>query len=175
MSRATASNGESGLRVPADPPHDATPYDIAMHYLKYFEAEFSRTRRVVKGRARNVTISTAVLTALIAVTGSVTAVLNLAWLGIFSAAIAGAATVIERWDALFRHREMWVQRSATVSKLQKLRREAEFWRAREGATDEVGQRVLARLEEILSQEMESWSSIRDNPQRGDKGTNNPNA
>lgn len=142
-----------------------------MHYLTFFENEFTRARRVVKGRARNVVVSTAILTALIAVLGALTAVLNLAWLGIVSTAVAGAAGVIERWDALFRHREMWVQRSAVTSELQRLRREAEFLRASEGATDEVGKKVLTRLEEILSQDLDSWTGIRDLPQQRSVETN----
>lgn len=136
-----------------------------MHYLIFFEDDFARARRVVKGRARNVVVSTAILTALIAVVGALTAVFNLAWLGIVSTIVAGAAGVIERWDALFRHREMWVQRSAVTFELQRLRREAEFWRATEGATPEVGQRILTRLEDILSQDLDSWTGLRDLPQQ----------
>lgn len=156
---------ESGLRNPGPPPEGSSAFEVAMHYLRFFESDFARARRVVKGRARNVTIWAAVLTASIAVVGALTAVSGLAWLGLVSTAAAGAVTVIERWDAMFRHREMWVQRSAVTAELQKLRRWAEFWRATEGGTEQVGKRILDRLEEIMGEDLSSWTGLRELPQQ----------
>lgn len=149
----------SGLRPPPEPP-DGDAFDVAMFYVSYWEAEFARARQVVKSRASNVVVWVAVVSGLIAVIGAATAVTGWTWLGIVTAALAGAGGVLGAWDGLFRHRELWHQRSLVLGSLQALKRTT-LVRARSGEERvALAAEVIGSLNSILSDDLAQWSDIR---------------
>lgn len=124
----------AGLRPPADPPADADPLDVAMFYVRHWEVEFVRARRVVKKSASNVVLAGSTATGTIAVVGAATTVTGWVWLGVVTAALAGLSGVLSAMDGLHRHRDLWVQRSLALGRLQALKRNTEMriaWPRRE--------------------------------------------
>ena len=161
MSNEEAVKKASGLRPPEEPPHDADAFDVAMHYLRHWENEFLRTRLVVKKRASSVVITVSIATALIAVVSAATAITGWSSLGILTAGLAGAASVVSAWDGFFRHRELWLQRSLVLSRLQQIHRKAAFELALEPQDrNRVASEVNAAVDDVLSQDQMSWSELR---------------
>lgn len=150
----------SGLRPPPDPPENGDAYDVALFYVKYWEAEFARARLVVKRRASHVVVAVATATALIAVVGAATAVLDWAWLGIVSAALAGFASVVGAWDGLFRHRELWHQRSLVLGHIQMIKRSTELRSAAGEDRTVLAGEAMSELNAVLTEDLNSWSAIR---------------
>lgn len=151
----------SGLRPPDEPPADADAFDVAMFYLRHWEKEFLRARLVVKQRATAVVIAVSVATALIAVVSAATAITGWSWLGIVTALLAGVASVVSAWDGLFRHRELWLQRSLVVGRLQEIHRRAAFELAL--APDDrnrIASEVNTALNDVLSDDQLAWSELR---------------
>src|SRR5205823_10705177 len=124
---APASSGRlpTGPRLPGGPPGDADALDVALYYLEFYVNDYARARRVVKRRASTVVVWTAVANAMIAVVGTAIAVAKAPWLGLASTALAGFVGVVAAWDGIFRHRELWTQRSVILGQLQAVQRTAE--------------------------------------------------
>jgi len=116
----------SGVRPPPPVPANVDAIGVFQHYLSWAEEEFTRARHVVKRRSGHVVLISAAATALIAVLGAATPITGWTWLGIATAALAGVVTVVERWDAHFRHRDLWIQRTIIVAELQRLKRDVEL-------------------------------------------------
>lgn len=151
----------SGLRPPKEPPADADAFDVVMHHLRHWESEFARARHVVKQRASHVVVGVSSATALIAVVGSATAILGWSWMGILSAALAGVASVLSAWDGLFRHRDLWLQRSLVLGQLQGIHREADLARALEpNERNRIAQEIHTALNDVLADDLMSWSELR---------------
>lgn len=133
---------------------------MVLHYLTYWEGEFARARLVVKSRASKVVVAGATATGLIAVVGAATSITGWAWLGIVSAALAGCVTVLGAWDALFRHRDMWHQRSVVLGRLQALKRTLQVRAASGEDRSELAEQGLAQLNAVLTEDLDSWSEMR---------------
>lgn len=161
MNAEDAFKKASGLRPPDDPRPDADALDVAIHYLGHWEKEFLRARLVVKKRATAVVIAVSTATASVAVVSAATAITGWAWMGIVTAVLAGIASVVSAWDGLFRHRELWLQRSLIVGRLQEIHRLAAFELALEPiARNRVATEVIAALSEVLAADQLAWSELR---------------
>lgn len=150
----------SGLRPPAEPPIDADALDVALFYLSYWDTEFARARLVVKSRASKVVVTVSATTAGIAVVGAATPLLGWTWLGLVSASLAGIATVVGAWDGLFRHRELWHQRSLVLGDIQALKRSVQVRAASGEDRDQLALEAVRALNEILAEDLATWSEIR---------------
>ena len=115
---------------------------------------------VIKRRASHVVLTVSTASALIAVVGAATAVLGWAWLGIVSAALAGVATVFDAWDGLFRHRELWHQRSLVLGHLQSIKRSIELRAAAGEDRTVLAFEARSELNSVLTEDLNSWSAIR---------------
>jgi hypothetical protein len=161
MDDVEASMRTSGLRPPGEPPADADPFDVAMHYVRHWEGEFLRARLVVKKRASNVVVIVSSATALVAVLSAATAIAGLAWLGIVTAALAGLASVVSAWDGLFRHRELWMQRSLVLGRLQEVHRRAVFRLSLDpGERNTIASETMDELTRILADDQSAWTELR---------------
>ncbi|MBF6171889.1 SLATT domain-containing protein [Nocardia blacklockiae] len=150
----------TGLHSPQSPPPDADPLGISLHYLHLFRDEYERSRFVVKTRAKQVVVWTAVANGLIAVLGTAIAVYDAPWLGLLSTGLAASIGVITAWDGLYRHREMWVQRSVILGQLQTLLRSTELRQATGEDRDVLARETMRELNEILEEDLEAWTSLR---------------
>ncbi|GIG58782.1 hypothetical protein Lfu02_31540 [Longispora fulva] len=151
------------MRLPADPPVGTDPLDIALHYLDFYVQEYARARAVVKGRASRVVIGTAGANGLIALLGALIAVMNAPWLGVVSAGLAGFVSVIVAWDGMFRHRDLWVQRTMMLAQLQALKRVTELRRASGDDRQTLAQTCMQQLNEILNEDLSTWAELRRSP------------
>ena len=154
--------GTSGIRGPENPPPGSSALDAVIYYVDHFTSEVGRARGVAKRRARGAVLAVTVSTSLIAVVGAATAILGWTWLGIASAALAGVASVVGAWDGLFRHRDLWLQRTHVLSRLQELQRYVRTQTALDPPSfspDELATIVLARLDRILNEDLEAWAGI----------------
>lgn len=152
----------SGVRPPPPVPANADPIGVFQHYMCWAEKEFTRARHVVKRRSGHVVLISATATALIAVLGAATPITGWTWLGIATAALAGLVTVVERWDAHFRHRDLWIQRTIILAQLQRLKRDVELSLATNQASDDIAKDAMARLNDILAEDVQSWGALRQN-------------
>lgn len=167
VNRDDAYMKASGLRPPGDPAADADAFDVAMHYLHHWEKEFLRTRLLVKKRAYLAVVVVSSATALISVVGAATAILGWSWMGILSAALAGVASVVSAWDGLVRHRELWLQRSLVLGRLQEVHRRAVFELALEPKDRmRIAQEMDRALNGVLADDLMSWSELRARPASG---------
>ena len=148
------------MTPPPDPQPDADELATVLHYLNWYEMEFTRGRLKMKRRASRVVVWNSILTGLVAVVGAVTTYSGLAWLGVVSAALAGMMGVITSWDALFRHRELWILRSITLSELQALKRRIRFDVARGADRSSIAIDGIQELERILAEDLDNWGDIR---------------
>ena len=114
--------GHSSIGELPNPPSEAKPIDVCQLYVDHYLLQFGRARQTVKNRAKGVVLGTALAGAGIAVVSVMTAVVDWSWLPIVSAVLAGAVTVLSAWDGHFRHKDLWVQRTEVVSRLQELKR-----------------------------------------------------
>lgn len=157
----------SGINSVEPPPAGSSPAQTVEHYLAGYEAQFKRARRTVKRRASRVTIWASILTGLIAVLGSISAVLSTDWI---SAAVAIATTLVSSvvaallaWNDHFHHRELWIQRSEVLAEINVLRRRfamrSSLPRHMRRAEDRDAVATLEALNEVLQNDLESWKRI----------------
>ncbi|WP_194290094.1 SLATT domain-containing protein [Nocardia macrotermitis] len=150
----------SGLHSPEPPPEGADTLAISLHYLTFYRNEYQRSRVVVKTRAKRVVVWTAVANGLIAVLGAAVAVFQAPWLGLVSTGLAASIGVLTAWDGLYRHREMWVQRSVILGQLQALLRTTELRQAEGGDRKTLARGTMRHLNAILEEDLEAWTSLR---------------
>lgn len=150
----------SGLHSPEPPPEGADTLEISLHYLTFYRNEYQRSRVVVKTRAKRVVVWTAVANGLIAVVGAAVAVFDAPWLGLASTGLAASIGVLTAWDGLYRHREMWVQRSVILGQLQALLRTTELRRAEGADRKTLARGTMRHLNAILEEDLEAWTSLR---------------
>lgn len=157
----------SGIDSVSPPPPGLSPYQIVEHYLNGYELHFKRARRTVKRRASRVTIVVSLLTGLVAVLGSVSAVLAADfWSGvvaILTTLASATVAVLLAWNDHFHHRELWIQRSAVLAQINDLRRRfaartTRPWYERRSERVEASA-ALKDLAEILREDLESWTLI----------------
>ncbi|MBB5918829.1 hypothetical protein BJY24_007741 [Nocardia transvalensis] len=115
---------------------------------------------MVKTRAKRVVVWTAVANGLIAVLGTAIAVYDAPWLGLLSTGLAASTSVITAWDGLYRHREMWVQRSVILGQLQTLLRTTELRQADGEDRNALARETMRELNDILEEDLEAWTSLR---------------
>jgi hypothetical protein len=133
----------SGLHSPEPPPEGADTLEISLHYLTFYRNEW-----------------TAVANGLIAVVGAAVAVFDAPWLGLASTGLAASIGVLTAWDGLYRHREMWVQRSVILGQLQALLRTTELRRAEGADRKTLARGTMRHLNAILEEDLEAWTSLR---------------
>lgn len=153
-------NRSSGLRPVEDPPNDADALDVVLHYTRAYESEFARARGVVKRRATYTVVTQSGITGLIAVVGATVSVTGWTWLGIVSAGLAALIGIIASWEAHFRHRELWRQRSLVLGELQALKRRLLFEVAATHDRHELAAWGREELERILAADLTSWAELR---------------
>ncbi|GAA3159212.1 hypothetical protein GCM10010531_08220 [Blastococcus jejuensis] len=150
----------SGIRPPKHPPPRSSKIEILFHYLDHFEQEFVRARLIVKSRASKVVVGVAAANGGIAVAGAVTAVSGEAGLGVISTGLAARSPSRRRGTGIFRHRELWVQRTLVASDLQTLRRQVEMRRAGGEDANSLADAGMVGLNAILEADMAAWSEVR---------------
>jgi len=153
----------SGLHSAPAAPAGATPVQALQHYLDFYRADYGRARSVVKRRARNVVLATSVLTGGITVVGAVTAALGgaiVGWLGILTAALSAGIGVINAWDALFRHRELWIQRSRILHELDSIQRDLDVRLSMHEGEDAIVGEARSRLDQVLRNDHATWDQLR---------------
>ncbi|MFG3520316.1 SLATT domain-containing protein [Nocardia nova] len=160
LSRNTRGSHSSGLHSPPSPPSDADALTVSLHYLVYYRNEYERSRLVVKTRAKRVVVWTAVANGVIAVLGTAVAVFQAPWIGLLSTGLAASIGVVTAWDGLYRHREMWIQRSVIIGQLQTLLRGVELRRAQHEDRDVLAREAMIELNAILAEDLEAWTSMR---------------
>jgi len=116
----------SGIRVPPDPPRDKGALAVVSYYLRYYEVEYARARRVVKRRSSRAVVISSLATGGIAVLGVASAAWASPVFGLASTSLAGVIGVIAAWDSHFAHRDLWIQRSLVLSEIQELKRNVEL-------------------------------------------------
>ena len=157
---ATKKQLPSGVRLPDVPQADLDALDLALHYVTFYVHEYARARQVVKRRASTVVVLTAAGYGAIAVVGAVTAIAKAPWLGIVSTALTGFIGVLAAWDGLFRHRDLWTQRSAILGQLQALQRTIEVRRAAGEQREALAIESARRLDLILAEDISTWLDLR---------------
>jgi hypothetical protein len=150
----------SGLRAAPPPPDGADALTAALHYLAFYEEDFARVRTTMKRRAKRVVVGTAAGNGAVGVIGAATAFSDLAWLGLVSAAVAAVIGVLAAWDGLFRHRDLWVQRSVILGRLNLARRNAEFAKAAGENPDDVAATAMSDLNAILADDLATWGDLK---------------
>ncbi|WP_146115204.1 SLATT domain-containing protein [Microbacterium sp. MYb66] len=157
----------SGIDSVPPPSPGLSPSQIVEHYLDGYEQNFKRARRTVKRRASSVTIAASLLTGVVAVLGSISAVLATDW---WSGGVAVATTltsatvaVLLAWNDHFHHRELWIQRSAVLAQINDLRRgfaarKTRPWYRRATERAEANA-ALETLGDILREDLETWTRI----------------
>jgi hypothetical protein len=157
----------SGIDSVEPPPFGSSPSQIVEHYLAGYEKHFKRARRTVKRRASGVTIAASVLTGAVAVLGSISAVLATDWwsggIAVATTLLSAAVAVLLAWNDHFRHRELWIQRSAVLSQINDLRRGFAArttlpW-YRRGSAHAEARAALGELNDILRQDLATWTKI----------------
>ncbi|MEV8168838.1 SLATT domain-containing protein [Microbacterium paraoxydans] len=161
------NSAPSGIDSVPPPPSGSSLSQIVDHYLDGYERQFRKARRTVKRRASGVTIAASILTGLVAVLGSISAVLATDWwsggLAVATTLTSATVTVLTAWNDHFRHRELWIQRSAVLAQINELRRSFAAraispWYRRTSTRAEA-RAVLAELNKILRQDLETWTKI----------------
>lgn len=157
----------SGIDSVPPPPDGSSPSQIVEHYLAGYEQHFRRARRTVKRRSSGVTIAASVLTGVVAVLGSISAVLATDWwsggVAVLTTLASATVAVLLAWNDHFHHRELWIQRSAVLAEINALRRgfaarKTAPWYQRVTTRAEASA-ALKELDEILRQDIETWSKI----------------
>jgi len=161
----------SGLSV-GDYAAGTAPIDIALGELSNACTFFEKRRSQAKYKAENVLLATRIANGCIAVIGVLVTFEGWSRWGIVSTALAALVAGIAEWDAHYRHRELWIQRTVVLSKLQYLLRDARYQMAR-GSKDanEVADDVMAELGRMLDEDLRNWTSMRgdtDDPPQQDK-------
>ncbi len=150
----------AGLLAPGPPPVEGDAFDVAYHYLSYQERNYGRASAQVKWRAKAAVVWTAAANGAIALLGGVTALLNAPWIGLISTGIAGAVGVVAAWDAHFRHRQLWIQRSLVLGDLQTLKRNVELARAVNEDRNDIAHWCMSGLNSVLADDRTAWAEIR---------------
>ena len=150
----------TGMRPMEPPPAGADALGVTTHYLNHFRKEYTRTRELMKKKARRSTVGIAALNGLIAVLGVAVAAWRdyAAWLGLASTAVAGVDGVISAWSGLMRHHELRQQRSLILAELQRIIRNVE---RREASGDDrqlIAQEAMELLDATLSRRCRFFTS-----------------
>ncbi|MET9410318.1 SLATT domain-containing protein [Streptomyces sp. NPDC002935] len=161
----------SGMRPPSPPPDGSDALGVTKHYLWHYGNEIARTRELTKKHARRTTVGIAALNGIIAVLGVAVAVwpTRAAWFGLTSTGMAGFISVITAWSGLFRHQEMWQQRSLILAELQRITRNVE---RREAAGEDrqlVAREAMEQLDSTLGQDVTNWGSLSRTQPAGGQG------
>lgn len=135
--------------------------EVLMHYLAFYEQDFARARSNDKRATKLTVLWTATLNGMIAAVSAVIAFTGLAWLGVVSVFLAGGVTVIGAWDGLYRHRDLWRQRSLVLGQIQAVRREVEFRQARGDGEASLAEDAMKRLNTILDESLMAWGELRE--------------
>jgi hypothetical protein len=132
--------------------------------LDHQQQRFSSRRRRDKRKAFALQMATVVLSATITVllglrvgSGLQRTLANLALV------LGALTTVLSAMEAFFNHRGLWVARTATLRRLEELRRQTDYQLA--GVTDgeldpTVVDGLLARLEQIIADDRQAWLRLR---------------
>jgi hypothetical protein len=85
-----------------------------------------------------------------------------AWIPVLALATSASVTVVTAWDGYFRHREMWVQKTAVLAQLYELRSRLKFIIAKDASSlkPEVVDEFNERYQAILNGANEAWKTVR---------------
>jgi hypothetical protein len=107
-----------------------------------------------------VTFANSYISGLTAVTGTVIAIYHRPWLAIITSALAALSIGITRWNSLFRHRQLWVQRSSLLGELENLKMEVDQAGRPGEDRNTVAREGMLSLERILDANRASWVQMR---------------
>ncbi|MEU0036852.1 SLATT domain-containing protein [Streptomyces sp. NPDC006333] len=144
---------------------------MTKHYLWHYGKEIAHTRELTKKYARRTTVGIAALNGIIAMLGVTIAIwpARATWLGLASTGVAGVIGVITAWSGLFRHQDLWQQRSLILAELQRITRNAE---RREPAGEDrqvIAREAMEQLDSALGQDASSWGSLTRTQPAGGQG------
>ena len=136
-------------------------------------ARFTHRRRRDKRKAFALKLGAAALGALVTILLGVRTAGTTEVLLKNTALVASAlVTVLNAWDAFYDHRALWVKRTQTASRLQRLQRSFRLAYARsEGALDGPSvDEFASQLDQIIDDDLASWIQMRtDKPPRKSDG------
>ncbi len=160
VSKARAQ-GTDGVSPVVMTPKGTPPIDVLGLHIAHWTDEYSRGRVIVKRRAARVLLGTTLITGIIAVLGSTSALLagdNLPVqiIGVATTALSALSAVLVAWDEHFRHRDLWAQRSKVLNQLGTLQLDYEL--ARESPSPDIAS-MTERLDQILETALKSWLQI----------------
>lgn len=151
------------MRTEMMPTMAENPVAILSNELDVKVDQFTRRRRRDKRKAFGLKMSAAGLGALVTVClgirigeGTDATLKNVAL-------IAGALVgVLNAWDAFYDHRGLWVKRTQTASRLERLRRAFRLASSQgDGAIDRAAlDAFAAKLDEILQDDLSGWTQMR---------------
>ncbi|MGE2835453.1 hypothetical protein [Mycobacterium sp. SMC-4] len=169
--KGRAGRAGIGLSV-GEYPSGTAAIDIALGELAIATRFFEKRRNQAKYKAENVLVGTRTANGLIAVIGVLVTFEGWSRWGIVSTALAALVAGIAEWDAHYRHRELWIQRTVVLSKLQNLLRNSRFRLARGDDPDGLAAEILVSLSAILDEDLSNWTTMRgdteDPPQSPEK-------
>jgi hypothetical protein len=133
-----------------------------MHYLSHYEREFAKARRTVKRRASGVLIAAGVgNTVVVVIGGVVTTWSALSWMGILSSGLAAGVAALLAWDNHFKHRDLWIQRSVILHRIQEIRRTSDVdLRLASPDRQQIALKTIDALNDVLREDIKSWSDMR---------------
>lgn len=152
---------ESGRQSAPSPPDDADAFEAMMFLVDFQISDFTRTRRIAKHRAARVVWITSLFSGFIAVAGVAVAIWHYPWIGFITTGLAGATGTLAAWDGLFRHRELWYQRSGALSQLEQLKRNMELdLRLKEKDRGTIAKEASETLDLVLAESFSAWAEMR---------------
>ncbi|MDX3133450.1 SLATT domain-containing protein [Streptomyces europaeiscabiei] len=167
--------GSSGILLPPPLPGGTDPVGVLMHYLDHYEKEYSETRLTAKKRFKFITLWNSFAAALIALMGAIVAVWNSSWLGLVSTALAGSIGVVNSWDGMFRERELWIQRSEMLGRVQLVKRTVQFRIASGQSPQGAAAEGFELMNSVVSRDLEGWLGLRQDQSDVTTATQQPRA
>jgi hypothetical protein len=77
---------------------------------------------------------------------------------------AALVAILNAWDAFYDHRTLWVKRTLTVGRLNKLKRAyAQATAAQPQLPDQTHKELIATLEQIVDDDLNNWVQMRSEP------------
>jgi hypothetical protein len=140
-----------------------SPIEIAFEEIKKAHTFFETSRMGAKNKAEDVLVYTMFANAGIAIIGVLVTFDGWSRWGIVSTALAALAGGLAAWDSEYRYRDLWIERTIAVGKVQQLMRDTQYKFAT--ATDSKNQNQIAddamrQLDVILEEDLRDWFALR---------------
>jgi hypothetical protein len=147
---------------------------IALNQIEAACDFFRAKREKAKRDAELVLIATYLANGLIMVIGVAVNFDNWAKLGIVSTALAALVAGLAAWDAHYRNRDLWIERTIILSRFEKLHRQTRYRLAQNEDPNTVADDAMRHVELLLDEDMKDWSAMRDSKPDSDRKEWSPN-